>query len=158
MILNPKVFIVLLFASCLCYLFFLRIVHRCDMNLVSFGWLIQKIGGMAFAYNILILRLISRCFGGKVNRGLIIVFVHLRNIEGDYFSWRASFLLNEACLVEIFGSFWQIIFIYLVNLWAHLVHVLRKGHSLFEACFYISFKIIIHFNLINILIPDKIKS
>lgn len=139
----------LLLWSVLSFLFLFWIVHRCNLNLIYFQRFLFDIQCLIFFCNFLLPCFKNRSLRRKVYWGLIIILIHLRNVEGNKFSGRVSLILNERSFIKIIGTIRNLIFSCNVVFRFHLLNILRECHSFFKVSFGISFKIIVHFTIIK---------
>lgn len=124
-VLDAVVFIRLLIESRLGFFLVLGIVHGGHLNLSLFARFFFPNHNLFTTKSLLLSTMKHGRFGSKINRRLIIILIHLRYVEGNEFSGRASMMLEQACIIEVIGGVRNLVLCGLKGFRLHLLHVLR---------------------------------
>lgn len=127
----------------------MRIVHCRHLNGRLIKLLFTRLPWTFHIQRLLVTNIKTWCFRCEINRWLVIVLVHFRNVERNQLCGWTTLILYETGLVQILTWLRHLPLRYLVLVWLHLLHVLWKRHTLFEVNSCISFKIIVHIMLIK---------
>ncbi len=122
--LDPIFFILLLIEPGFCFFLIFGVVHGGHLKLVFFHCFLLKSSRLLFAQRLLLEAGKHGCFGCKIDRRLIIILIHLRNVEGDEFGRGASLVLDKTCIVQILSGLGYLVLGSLLVFGLHLLHVL----------------------------------
>ncbi len=124
-VLDAVVFIRLLIESRFGFFLVLGIVHGGHLNLSFFAGFFFPDHNVFATKGLFLHAMKHGGLGSKINRRLIIILIHLRYVEGNEFSGRASMMLEQTGIIEVVGRVRNFVLCGLKAFRLHLLHVLR---------------------------------